>query len=214
MTPPMTAARVAREGRLTEWLLRLFALAIYGVAVHQFALAWWRDPTRLTLLALLLTEGYTLVLVLIARRAAARDLGPLSMLATGYAAFFFAFLSPQDTRQIVAEGLGVTLQCLGLALQFAAKATLGRSFGLLPAQRRIVVRGPYRWVRHPIYLGYLVGHIGFLLVNLSWHNAAVFAALYAAQAYRIVREERVLAADPDYRAYRTRVRWRLVPGLF
>jgi protein-S-isoprenylcysteine O-methyltransferase Ste14 len=49
---------------------------------------------------------------------------------------------------------------------------LGRSFGLLPAQRGLVVVGPYRFVRHPIYFGYLIGHIGFLLVNFSWRNAS------------------------------------------
>ena len=68
-----------------------------------------------------------------------------------------------------------------------AKVVLGRSFGLLPAQRGLVTAGPYRIVRHPIYFGYLIGHIGFLLVNFSWRNAAVLALLYVAQVVRIQR---------------------------
>ena len=36
----------AREGALTEWLLRAFALLIYGLAVANLARAWWADPSR------------------------------------------------------------------------------------------------------------------------------------------------------------------------
>ena len=68
-----------------------------------------------------------------------------------------------------------------------AKVVLGHSFGLLPVQRGLVMAGPYRFVRHPIYFGYLIGHIGFLLVNFSWRNAAVLALLYVAQVVRIRR---------------------------
>lgn len=209
----MTAEPVP-EGQLTEWLLRAMALIAYGFAVFNLAQSWWIDPKRLTVLLLLLTEGYTLLMVLLARRASVRDLTPLSVIATMYAAFFFVLLNAEGTQRFVHEGVGLSLQMLGLACQFASKYTLGRSFGLLPAQRRIVVAGPYRWVRHPIYLGYLISHIGFLLVNFSWRNLGVFVLLYAAQLYRIRREEAVLCSDDNYRAYTTRVRWRLVPGLF
>ena len=58
-------------------------------------------------------------------------------------------------------------------------------------------------------------HIGFLMVNFSWRNAAVLALLYVAQVVRIRREEAVLAASSaDYRGYQRRVRWRLLPGVY
>ena len=211
----MTAASTApQEGALTEWLLRGFALVIYGVAVSNIAQAWWADRSRITLLLLLLTEGYTLALVLIARRAGSRDMTPLAVLATGYAAFFFVLLKPEGTQRFVPEAAGIALQVVGMAWQMASKYALGRSFGLLPAARRIVVAGPYRVVRHPIYLGYLISHIGFLLVNFSWRNLAVIAVLYAAQVYRIGREEAVLASSSDYREYQGQVRWRLLPLVY
>ena len=209
------AARATpREGALTEWLLRAFALLIYGVAVSNLARAWWVDTSRVTLLLLLLTEGYTLALVLIARRAGQRDLTPLAMVATGYAAVFFVLFSADGTRRFVPEAAGTALQVAGAAWQFASKYALGRSFGLLPALRSVVVVGPYRVVRHPIYLGYLISHAGFLLANYSSRNLAVLAVLYAAQVLRIAREEAVLRRDAAYSRYCERVRWRMLPGIY
>jgi protein-S-isoprenylcysteine O-methyltransferase Ste14 len=204
-----------REGPLTEWLLRGFALLAYAFAVSNLAWAWWADQGRWTLLLLLLTEGYTLMLVLLARRAQLRDMSPLTIAATMYAAFFFVLFDPKDVHRLIPEAAGVLLQVIGTSWQFTSKFFLGRSFGLLPAQRGLVLNGPYRFVRHPIYLGYLIGHVGFLLVNFSWRNFAVLALLYVAQVHRILREESVLAAnDAEYRAYQQRVRWRLLPFIF
>jgi protein-S-isoprenylcysteine O-methyltransferase Ste14 len=209
---PIDSKRHPLGGRLTEWLLRGFALLAYGLAVSNLASAWWADPSRLTLLLLLLTEGFTLTLVLLARPANSRDMTPASIAATIYAAFFFVLFDPSGTTRLVPETLGVALQLCGTLFQLSAKVTLGRSFGLLPAQRGLVTAGPYRLVRHPIYFGYLVGHLGFLLTNLSARNAAVLAVLYAAQVFRIRREEAMLAmTSPDYRRYQQRVRWRLLP---
>lgn len=200
---------------MTEWLLRGFALLAYGFAVSNVALAWWADPSRWTLLLLLLIEGYTLLMVLIARPARMRDMAPLTVAATVYAAFFFVLLDPRGTVHLVPEAAGVALQLVGTLWQFASKLALGRSFGLLPAERGLVTGGPYRVVRHPIYLGYLIGHAGFLLANASWQNLAVLVLLYAAQVLRMRREEAVLAAgSADYRRYQQRVRWRLLPLVY
>jgi protein-S-isoprenylcysteine O-methyltransferase Ste14 len=208
------APDAAREGGSTEWLLRAFAVLAYGFAVSNLARAWWIDQSRWTILMLLLTEAYTLGLLLFARRATLRDASPAVVAATVYAAFFYVLFEAENTRHLIPELVGVALQVAGTAWQFSSKAVLGRSFGLLPARRGLVVSGPYRVVRHPIYLGYLIGHVGFLAANFSLRNAAVLALLYAAQVLRIRREEGVLSADPAYLEYRQRVRWRLVPFVF
>ena len=204
-----------QEGQLTEWLLRTFAVLLMGFIVARWGYAWWLDTSRWTVLPLLLTEIYTLLLVLLARRATMRDTSGLAMLATFYAVCFVVLLSPTGTTRLAPEWLGVALQVAGMAWQFTAKIVLGRSFGLLPAQRGVVMAGPYRVVRHPIYFGYLIGHVGLLLANFSWQNAGVLTLLYLAQVIRIRREESVLAASSaDYRGYQRRVQWRLLPFVY
>ena len=69
-------------------------------------------------------------------------------------------------------------------------------------------------VRHPIYLGYLVTHVGFLLANWSSRNIAIYIVEYFFQVARILSEERLLKEDDGYRVYFERVRYRLIPGVF
>ena len=57
------------------------------------------------------------------------------------------------------------ISAVGLIVVIVGKMSLGRSFGLMPANRGIVSTGLYRVVRHPIYLGYLITHVGFVAAN-------------------------------------------------
>jgi len=102
----------------------------------------------------------------------------------------------------------------GLCIVVMGKLSLGRSFGLTPANRGIVCRGLYRVVRHPIYLGYLITHLGFLLANPSGWNIAMLVVADVALTFRAICEEQTLAQDPEYRLYMDRVRWRLIPAVF
>ncbi len=103
------------------------------------------------------------------------------------------------------------LTLAGLAVAIWALAALGRSFGIAPADRGLVVRGPYRRLRHPAYLGELVAVAGYVLGHLSLRNLAVLGGLLAALVLRIRQEERLIAG---YQGYAARVRWRLVPGVW
>ncbi len=86
-------------------------------------------------------------------------------------------------------------------------ATLGRCFGLLPEVRGLVTDGPYRVVRHPVYLGEITSAVGLLLAKPSAAIVLIFLAFVGLQYWRALFEERALAsAFPQvYPAYAARV---------
>jgi protein-S-isoprenylcysteine O-methyltransferase Ste14 len=109
---------------------------------------------------------------------------------------------------------GLVLVMLAACLSFTSLATLGRRFGVRPALRGLVTRGPYRLVRHPIYLAYVVADIGYNLQEWNVGTVSMVIAGWLSIVYRIGAEERVLCGDPGWTAYADRVRSRLVPGLW
>jgi protein-S-isoprenylcysteine O-methyltransferase Ste14 len=108
----------------------------------------------------------------------------------------------------------LVLMAVGLAFSISAKLFLRRSFGILPANRGVQLGGPYRLVRHPMYVGYALTHIGFLASSFELRNVAAYAVCWTAMVLRIRAEEAVLSEDPAYRAYRDTVRSRLIPGIW
>ena len=108
----------------------------------------------------------------------------------------------------------IAVAAIGLIIVVLGKLSLGRSFGLTPANRGVVCTGLYRIVRHPIYMGYLITHAGFVIANPADWNLVVLAIADVALMLRACREERTLAADPAYRDYMQRVRWRILPHVF
>ena len=173
----------------------------------------FQQTGRLTSLFWMVSEGLVVVLLVFRRESKAVSREPLDWIVALGGSFAVLLVRPVDSA-LIPDGAGFLLQFLGTAFEVYAKMALGRSFGIVPANRGVIVRGPYRIVRHPIYLGYLVTHIGFLLSNWSVRNLAVYGAAYVFQILRILSEERFLGQDASYREYLARVRYRLIPGIF
>jgi protein-S-isoprenylcysteine O-methyltransferase Ste14 len=109
---------------------------------------------------------------------------------------------------------GLALVTLAAGLSLVSLLALGRLFGVRPALRGLVKSGPYRFVRHPMYLSYILADIG---VNLQeWNFVTVLLVLvgWMSLVYRIYAEERLLAQHAEWPAYVALVRCRLLPGLW
>lgn len=103
----------------------------------------------------------------------------------------------------IAVSGAVTLAALCLA--GTSLGCLGRCFGVLPDARGIVTSGPYRFVRHPLYLGELGAVAAVAAAAPGPRNVLAFSVLTAAQLGRARLEERTLVrCFPEYADYRRR----------
>jgi len=105
------------------------------------------------------------------------------------------------------------LAVLSTAVLVYARLSLGRSIGFVPANRGIVSRGAYRFVRHPIYTGIFIAMLAFVLRSYSPLNLLTASTIVVLFMIKSVVEERFLRADPEYAAYLQRVRHRWLPGI-
>ena len=121
-----------------------------------------------------------------------------------------AFLLPPRSDEFAAAG--VVMYTLAVA-QFlsamdAARGTrLQRAFVDHPLPNRLITAGPYRWVRHPFYLGYMIGALAPAVAIASIWIAAISAIMIAMVVAAAVREERVWLAGgraQEYRSYQQR----------
>jgi protein-S-isoprenylcysteine O-methyltransferase Ste14 len=189
---------------------RLFSVGLFSFMVAGFIKAGLTIGNA----PALLTEGLVTALMVARRPTQDVSLRPWDWLIglAGVAAPMLA--RPAHVPPLASPTLcGLAILC-GFLLSLWGKTTLWRGFGLVAANRGVVQGGPYKVVRHPIYSGYVVTYIAFALANPSVSNAVVELTATALIIVRILAEERVLSADPAYRAFMGRVRFRLVPGLF
>jgi protein-S-isoprenylcysteine O-methyltransferase Ste14 len=141
--------------------------------------------------------------------------GPAIISILGSFLLWSLLLLPQPAA--VSPGLRLVGFCLvlggnGFALYILYY--LGQSFSILPESRELVTKGPYRYVRHPLYVAEAFSTIGVMIHFLSPAAAAIVAVQFVMQFIRIHYEEKVLRETfPDYAAYSRRTA-RLIPGIY
>lgn len=211
MTAPPTSWRaLAPRDLAVELGARVCAVAALGwFAVGAWQrLAVWIDPF---IVLVAIDHTLNVLFLTLARPPREVDRRLHAVAITVAVTAYTSFLQLEEGRPVLPRAPLFVLLFAGLLFEIAAKLALGRSFGLVPANRGLVRGGPYRLVRHPIYAGYLVLQASFLLSHFTPWNAGLYAVLVALVVSRIVLEERVLARDADWTAYAGRTRFRLLP---
>jgi len=179
------------------------------------AMRFWLESGALDMLLLFITNSLFAALFLFRRREVlvSDDLCHwLVTILTILLSFFFrgSESAPGGRIQAVSQ-VGLVV---GMVIVLISLLSLGRSFGLVPANRGVKVSGLYRFARHPLYTGQLFVYISFVAGNLIWHNGLIFCGILIGLVYRAIAEERFLAKDEAYEEYLSKVRYRFVPGLY
>lgn len=204
------SARQARLARISANLIGAASAAYFA----QISLHFYLKTHRLIGAAFLAEQMWIVVAYLIRRpaRTVTRRTGDW-LLAFG-GTFGGVLSSPYGSHPQWGVDAGLIVQLIGLAMAVVSFLALGRSFGFAAADRGLVRRGPYAVVRHPIYSSYLLLQSGYLLQTQSVRNAVVMLFVTSCNVGRALAEERVLETNEMYSAYRTRVRWRMIPGVW
>lgn len=190
---------------LTTTLLLVVYIFLVAAAVRS-----WHTTGNPRLIIVAIQEALILGLLVTRRQAFTLSHSPRDWLVA-----FLGTASPVLFRDgwAILPTLGLIIQLTGLLLSIVALSALGRSFGIVAANRGVKTGGLYRWVRHPLYGAYLISQSGFLLGNLSVSNLVLFGVWVGCQHLRAVTEERTLLLDPAYATYHAAVRFRYLPGL-
>jgi protein-S-isoprenylcysteine O-methyltransferase Ste14 len=171
---------------IADWIYVLQHLAVLGIAVTRPA-PMARDYSIASSTAVIIAYAYPYAQVIYLRWS------------PGYVAW---------------PGGGLALVIFAAGLSLVTLLTLGRLFGVRPAVRGLATSGPYRFVRHPMYLSYILADIGYNLEEWNFVTLLLVLIGWVSLVYRIYAEERVLSQHSGWQSYAASVRSRLFPGLW
>ncbi|NIM94213.1 MAG: hypothetical protein GTO18_10945 [Anaerolineales bacterium] len=126
-------------------------------------------------------------------------------------------LELSDTVRVILLVVGTFLYLLGIGLYLWGYRTLGNMFGIssgfgvvLSEDHRLIQEGPYRIVRHPMYLGLILAGVGALMIFRAW-AVVMYTLILFGVAFRAYREEQLLSEvyGDEWEDYKRRV-----PGWF
>lgn len=228
----MTRELDARSEASLKWVIdigeRAFSVILFASFVARLSPSLMLKP--LNGLAVL-SEGLVVFFMVVRRHTSDVTTRPFDWIVAFIGTTAPMLVGP-SAHGLASPAVCAALMLTGLLLGIWGKLILRRSFGLAAANRGVVNSGPYSFVRHPIYAGYLLVYLGFFLLNPEggltvrfpdfsggWvtfiaPNLAIYLTAVVAMVLRVLAEEKVLSQDPAYSAFMSRVRYRLAPGLF
>ena len=198
---------------------RRFAdLLLFGVTSIELVILFLLTPTfTITDWIYVLQHFIVLVIALTRPQPKARDYSIASSMAVmvayayPYAQVIYLRWSP---GHVASPAAGMILVTVAAGLSLVSLLTMGRRFGVRPALRGLVMSGPYRFVRHPMYLSYILADIGYNLQEWNFVTLLLVLVGWMSLVYRIHAEERMLSQHAQWPAYVALVRYRLFPGIW
>jgi protein-S-isoprenylcysteine O-methyltransferase Ste14 len=191
-TPVATRLGLARGLDLAE---RLTVFALFVFFVHRLLprlnglvlierahpeLMWEAADINAQVLLLVIAEALGVALTLVRRYSPTLSQHLLDWaLAFGAVILPLLFTTPNPAGTLIPAFITTGLMLFGLLVQISAKFAFWRSFGVVPANRGVKTGGPYRGLRHPMYAGFTLTHIGFLLGFPSLANMLLYTAVLA-----------------------------------
>jgi protein-S-isoprenylcysteine O-methyltransferase Ste14 len=188
-----------------------FMLLALCVAVRVGTLA---DPWPSLLSSFCLAVFYLILALLIITRSPAKAeadglLPRIAAFVGTYLPWTITFFGKSD--QALPNLASTACVLIGIIMMLVTVRHLGRSFSLVPQARSVVQTGPYRWIKHPLYLSEEIAILGVVLQHLSLLTVIVLVLHISVQVCRILYEEDLLRRNcPEYSNYEAS-HWRLIP---
>jgi protein-S-isoprenylcysteine O-methyltransferase Ste14 len=197
------------------WLFHVMNVLVAAIWVHDGikAVLYFRETKQVA--TLLLCAMNALLVVFYVRRRRATEVGTSwKVVVVANLGTFGNFLYQNgDLVHAAAYWPTMVVMTGALVVSVGAFLSLGRSWGIIPANRGVKTGGLYRFVRHPIYASYIVFDVAYVLCSFTWRNLAVAATITLILYARARYEEELLLHDPEYAAYAKRTRYMLIPGV-
>src|SRR4051812_15783032 len=188
-----------------------FMLLALGVAIK---IGSANGPWPSLLSSICLATFYVLLALLIITRSPARAQadGLLPRIAAFVGTYMpWTIASFGKTEQALPNLASTACVLIGMIMMLVTIRHLGKSFSLVPQARNVVQTGPYRWIKHPLYLSEEIAVLGVVLRNPTPLTAGMLVLHIGVQICRIYYEEDLLRRNcPEYSRYEAS-RWRLIP---
>lgn len=188
-----------------------FMLLALGLAIKIGSLS---EPWPSLLSSLCLASFYILLGLLVMTRPPAKAhadglLPRVAAFVGTYMPWTIGFFG--ETDKALPNVASTVCVLAGMTMMLVTIRHLGKSFSLVPQARSVVQTGPYRWIKHPLYLAEEIVIFGVVLKSLSPLTLSLFVLHIAVQVCRIRYEEDLLRRNcPEYAGYEAS-RWRLIP---
>jgi protein-S-isoprenylcysteine O-methyltransferase Ste14 len=205
-----------RVSRVPE---RSFADALlFGVTSAELVLLFFLTPSFTIADWIYVLQHVVVLAIASTRRAPDAEDHSLPSSAAVAVAYTYPYAQVAYLRWVPGDPVwpagGIVLVTLAACLSFVSLLSLRRRFGIRPALRGLVTSGPYRLVRHPMYLAYVLADVGYNLDEWNFGTALLVMVGWASMLYRIRAEERILSRHAGWPGYVAEVRYRLIPGLW